>query len=85
MSQFATRSAADDELLARVQQGTANDNSEHQQRLNQFRQQAAEQDRLLQEARTRRANEEARSEHNIFSAGWTNKITKGLDTRVIVA
>jgi len=50
------------ELLDRVRAGSAADNREHQDRLNQFRQQAAEQDRLLAEARTRQANEEARSE-----------------------
>ena len=50
------------ELLQRVEQGTAQDNQEHRDRLEEFQQRQAEQTRLLQQARTQKANEEARSE-----------------------
>jgi biopolymer transport protein ExbB len=51
-----------DELLRNVQQGTARDSAEHQARLTEFRNNQAEQARLLQQARNDRAAQEARSE-----------------------
>jgi biopolymer transport protein ExbB len=50
------------ELLDMVKKGQTEDNREHQQRLNEFRQKAAEQDRLLKEAQDKRTAEEQRSE-----------------------
>jgi biopolymer transport protein ExbB len=51
-----------DDLLNSVQRGAQADNREHQDRLREFQQQQAEQDRLLQDARARRAAEEQRAE-----------------------
>jgi biopolymer transport protein ExbB len=51
-----------DELLTLVERGQARDDREHQQRLQEFRQRQQEQTRLLQEAQTRKTNEENRSE-----------------------
>ncbi|HMB72006.1 MAG TPA: energy transducer TonB, partial [Gammaproteobacteria bacterium] len=50
------------QLLEAVRQGAVRDNAEHEQRLAEFRRQAAQQAQLLQEARNNRAAEEARSE-----------------------
>ena len=50
-----------DDLLTAVERGQVQDNREHEQRLQEFRQQQTEQDRLLQEARQRLQQEEARS------------------------
>jgi biopolymer transport protein ExbB len=60
--QARTNVSSLDDLLSRVRQGAAADNEEHQRRLREFQQRQAEQDRLLQEARQQKANEEARSE-----------------------
>jgi biopolymer transport protein ExbB len=51
-----------DDLLSRVEQGTTQDNAEHQQRLREFQQDRARQQQLLQQANQQRAAEEARSE-----------------------
>lgn len=51
-----------EELLALVEQGTTQDNREHQQRLEEFRNNQAEQARLLQQARADQAAQETRSE-----------------------
>jgi biopolymer transport protein ExbB len=51
-----------DELLRQVERGRADDDRAHQERLQQFQQQQAEQTRLLEEARATRATEEARSD-----------------------
>lgn len=51
-----------DDLLSLVEQGRRQDDKEFQDRLKEFRQRQAEQDRLLQEARNTKAQEEARSE-----------------------
>ena len=51
------------QLLQEVEEGRTADNAEHQQRLQQFRQQAAQQQQLLQQARNDRAAEEQRSEN----------------------
>lgn len=50
------------QLLEMVRQGAVRDNAEHQQRLQDFRQQQAQQQQLLTNARNDRAAEEARSE-----------------------
>ncbi len=50
------------ELLQRVEQGSTRDNTEFNQRLQQFRNQQAEQQQLLQQARNQRTAEEQRSE-----------------------
>ncbi|MGD8323976.1 MAG: MotA/TolQ/ExbB proton channel family protein [Gammaproteobacteria bacterium] len=50
------------ELLSRVEQGTTRDNAEHDRRVAQFRQNQANQQQELQNARNQRAAEEARSE-----------------------
>lgn len=49
-----------DELLRRVEQGRVTDNREQQEREQRFRQNQAEQQRLLQEAQARRTAEERR-------------------------
>jgi biopolymer transport protein ExbB len=49
------------QLLELVRRGQAQDDSDHRQRLTEFNQRQAEQTQLLQQARTRKANEEARS------------------------
>jgi biopolymer transport protein ExbB len=61
---IAQEQAAQDlqQLLEQVRQGTARDSAEHQQRLQQFRNNQAEQAQMLQDARAERAREEARSE-----------------------
>jgi len=51
-----------DSLLACVQEGRVEDNQDHQQRLQQFRQQQAEQTRLLQEAQAERTRQQNLSE-----------------------
>ncbi len=51
-----------DQLLESTRQGMTGDNRAHQERLQQFQQQQAEQTRLLEEARQRRAAEERRSD-----------------------
>lgn len=51
-----------DQLLQIVRDAGGRDNQEHQRRLQQFRQQQAEQTRLLQEARDEKARQEALSE-----------------------
>ncbi len=51
-----------DEILQSVRNGAAQDNQEHQQRLQQFRQQQQQQTQLLQQAQNERAQQEALSE-----------------------
>jgi len=63
MSVGQAQQAADlDELLSRVEQGTAQDNAEHRALLEAFQAQRAEQQNLLQDANRRQAAEENRSE-----------------------
>jgi biopolymer transport protein ExbB len=50
------------DLLDVISRGQARDDREHQQRLQEFRQRAAEQQELLQQAQQRKAAEEQRSE-----------------------
>jgi biopolymer transport protein ExbB len=51
-----------DQLLQRVEQGTARDNRAEEERLQRFRQAQAQQQQLLQEATAERTNQERRSE-----------------------
>jgi biopolymer transport protein ExbB len=59
---FAAEAVNLDELLQQVKQGRVKDAAEAQQRIAQFRQERANQQRLLQEARNEQAAEERRSE-----------------------
>jgi biopolymer transport protein ExbB len=58
---FAAEVVNLDELLAQVKQGRVNDAAAAEERLNSFRQNRADQQRLLQAERNKQANEEARS------------------------
>jgi biopolymer transport protein ExbB len=58
---FAAENVDLDELLAQVKQGRVNDAASAQERLDSFRQNRADQQRLLQAERNKQANEEARS------------------------
>lgn len=58
----AQEAASLDELLQNVSRGSARDNAEHRQRLQDFRAREAEQDQLLRQARADRDAELARSE-----------------------
>ncbi|NNE06751.1 MAG: energy transducer TonB [Xanthomonadales bacterium] len=59
---FAAEAVNLDQLLQQVQQGRVKDAEEARQRIAQFRQERANQQRLLQEARNEQASEERRSE-----------------------
>jgi biopolymer transport protein ExbB len=61
-AQAQTEITSLDQLLGLVERGQARDDAEHQDRLAEFRSRQAEQTQLLQEAQTRKANEEERSE-----------------------
>ncbi|WP_428096832.1 MotA/TolQ/ExbB proton channel family protein [Candidatus Rariloculus sp.] len=58
---FAQEAADLNELLEAVREGGGRDAGQHQQRLDEFQQRQADQTRLLQEAQTQLANEQARS------------------------
>jgi len=75
-----------DELLRRVEQGRVVDNREQQEREQRFRQSQADQQRLLQEAQTRRTAEERRGSQleAEFSANETQlaELTASLEQRL---
>ena len=58
---FAQQAGSLEELLDAVRDGGGRDAQQHQQRLQDFQQRQADQTRLLQEAQTELANEQARS------------------------